>query len=118
MTVNFQQQVKVTKHSENFSAHSIPALAPLIPSFLDPPLVLLSYLSGSALLPQGSVSSSGRSMPLKWSRPTVTLMVHIILKGSSQKTSPLTLSHTHTPNAAASKGETKVRAGYPATSLV
>lgn len=32
-------------------------------------------------------------MPLKWSRPAVTLMVHIILKGSSQKTFLLTLSH-------------------------
>lgn len=75
------KQDKYIKYSETYD--SLGHLA----SSLCPPWVLLLD-SETALLPRCSVSSNGRSMPLKWSRPRVTLMVRIILKGTGSYPAP------------------------------
>ncbi len=110
MTVNFQQQIKVTKHSETYTAQSILALTPLIPSFLAPPLVLLPYLSGSAATALCKLQQQINASEMEPTYSRINGAHH--LKGLFPEDLP---AHTltHAPNTTASKGETKVSTGYP-----
>lgn len=102
--------------SETFSAHRVPALAPLITSFLDPPsLQPLRFRLSSAATPLCKLQQQINASEME---PTCS---HINGAHHLKEVFPEDLpAHTltHAPNTEATKGETKVNTGYPAPSLV